>query len=188
MISAGKKYAYLLLLTLAIISWWLVKITGTDENRVPVPAHSPDSFSKNYVKWEMNATGTLKSKLLADKMEHYSDDGTTYLERPLIIFDNGRMPPWLIKSETGILSADGKNLLLKGQVVIARDKSDQTRAIKITTTNLNVKPETSYAETTERAELLSPPNLTTGKGMKLVFAQPIHLELLANVQGKYEKK
>jgi len=62
------------------------------------------------------------------------------------------------------------------------------RELKIYTFNLKVKPETSYAETDAWAELISLPNWTTGVGMKLTFAEPIHLELLSNVKGNYETK
>lgn len=186
MIGTGRKYGYFFLAILAVVSWWLVKISGMDDSRLPVPVHSADYFSTKYVKWEMDAAGVLKSQLQAEKMLHYHDDGTTYLQQPLIAFSNGKMPQWQVKSETGLLSADGKDLFLEGKAVIERGKAANARAIKITTTNLKVKPETSYAETDAWTELLSPPNLTTGMGMKLVFAQPIRLELLAKVKGKYE--
>ncbi|WP_343034397.1 LPS export ABC transporter periplasmic protein LptC [Candidatus Methylobacter favarea] len=171
------------------MSWWLVKLTGLDETgRGLVPAHSPDYFSEGYAKWEMNELGKLKTKLLADKLIHYSDDRTTHLTNPLMFFHNEKTPPWVIKSETGILSADGKNLLLNGKVTVDRAKAEGVRPLKINTSNLKVKPETSYAETDEWAELISPPNWTTGTGMKVVFAEPIHLELLAKVKGRYETK
>ena len=105
-----------------------------------------------------------------------------------MFFYNEKTPPWIIKSETGILSADGKDLLLNGKVVADRAAGEGVKALKIYSVNLKVKPETSYAETDEWAELVSLPSWTTGTGMKLFFAQPIHLELLSNVKGNYETK
>lgn len=188
MISRARKSAYLLLMVLAVTSWWLLQLSGIDEERTPVPRHSPDFFSESYVKWEMDARGGLKSKLVTDKMTHYPDDGATQLLRPQIIFANGRQTSWLVNSDEGILTDDGKKLLLKGRVVIDRGRSGRSKALKITTTDLHVEPESSYAQTSARAEILSPPNVTTGTGMKLFFAEPIKLQLLADVKGKYEKK
>jgi len=180
---------YLYLAVIALISWWLVRSTGLDQiGRAIVPAHSPDYFSKGYTKWEMNELGRLKSKLLADELIHYTDDGTTHLDNPLMFFYNEKTPPWVVKSETGILSADGKDLLLNGKVTVDRAKAEGVRELKINTSNLKVNPETSHAETVEWAELISPPNWTTGTGMKMVFSEPIYLELLSNVKGKYETK
>ena len=187
--SLRENKLYLYLSIVALISWWLVKLTGVVEiYRGQTPAHSPDYFSKGYTKWELNELGTLKNKLLADEMIHYSDDGTTHMVNPVIFFHNEKTPPWVIKSETGILSGDGKDLLLNGKVVIDRAKAEGVSQLTINTSALKVKPETSYAETSEWAELISPPNKTTGTGMKLTYAQPNHLELLANVKGKYETK
>ena len=189
MTRLNGQHRYLYLIVIALMSWWLVKLTGSDEfNRIAVPAHSPDYFSNGYMKWEMNESGRPKSKLLADEMIHYSDDRTTQMVKPLMFFYNDKTPPWIIKSETGILSADGKDLLLNGKVLVDRAAGAGVRELKIYTFNLKVKPETSYAETDAWAELISLPNWTTGIGMKLVFAEPIHLELLSHVKGNYEAK
>ena len=187
--SLRENKIYLYLAIIALMSGWLVKLTGLDEiYHEQVPAHSPDYFSEGYTKWEMNELGTLKNKLLSDEMVHYSDDGATHMVNPIMFFHNEKTPPWVIKSETGILSGDGKNLLLNGKVAIDREKAEGVTQLTINTSVLKVNPETSYAETDEWAELISPPNKTTGTGMKLTFAPPIHLQLLANVKGKYETK
>ncbi|MDO9268422.1 MAG: LPS export ABC transporter periplasmic protein LptC [Methylobacter sp.] len=189
MTRLNGNYSYLYLIIIAVMSWWLIKLTGSDElGRIAVPAHSPDYFSKGYTKWEMSELGRPKSKLIADEMIHYSDDGTTHMVNPLMSFYNEETPPWIIKSETGVLSADGKDLLLNGKVYVDRPAAEGVRALKIHTFNLKVKPEISYAETDAWAELISLPNWTTGVGMKLTFAKPIHLELLSNVKGNYETK
>ena len=187
--SLRENKIYLYLAVTALMSWWLVKLTGLDEiYHGQVPAHSPDYFSKGYTKWEMNELGMLKNKLLADEMIHYSDDGTTHMVNPIMFFHNEKTPPCVIESETGILSGDGKDLLLNGKVAIDRAKAPGVSQLTINTSMLKVKPETSYAETNEWAELISPPNRTTGTGMKLIYVEPVHLQLLANVKGKYETK
>jgi lipopolysaccharide export system protein LptC len=188
MTALKEKRGYLALIIVAVASWLTGNLTAVDEGGfMPIPPHSPDYFSKGYTKWAMNAEGLLNNQLVADKMIHYSDDRSTYLEQPTLVFNQEKQPPWIIKSETGLVSADGKNISLNGRVVISRVQTDNSRALQINTTNLKVKPEISYAETDEPAELVSFPNKTTGKGMTLVFKPPIHIELLAHVKGKYEK-
>ncbi len=183
-----SNYSYLILFVIAVMSWWLA-VTGVDESkRLAVSAHSPDYFSKGYTKWEMSELGRPESKLLADEMIHYNHDSTTHMVKPLMFFYNEKTPPWVINSETGILSPDGKDLLLTGKVVVDRAAAVGVRELKIYTTNLKVKPKISYAETDAWAELISLPNWTTGIGMKLTFAEPIHLELLSHVKGNYETK
>ncbi|MGR8940253.1 MAG: LPS export ABC transporter periplasmic protein LptC [Gammaproteobacteria bacterium] len=174
---------------LALLSWGLVRLTITEEaGLLVVPPHSPDFFSTGYSKWEMDEKGSLKSKLIAERMTHYSDDNTTHLDKPLMFFHNDTAPPWVVNAETGILSADGKDLQLNGKVKVERAQGPGVRQMIINTSNVKVKPETHYAETDDWAELISPPNRTTGVGMKLVFEQPVHLQLLSKVQGTYETK
>ncbi|MDD2724072.1 MAG: LPS export ABC transporter periplasmic protein LptC [Methylovulum sp.] len=183
------QYGYLYLFFVALASWILVNLSGGDNlgNRL-IPPHSPDLFSKGYTKWEMDTSGLVNTQLFADKIVHYSDDHTTQMEKPSIVFYLEKQPPWRIQAESGSVSADRKNILLHGKVIVDRDQYNNTKALKINTSNLKVKPETHFAETDEQAELLSLPNKTTGTGMKLVFKQPIRIELLAHVQGKYERQ
>jgi lipopolysaccharide export system protein LptC len=180
---------YLYLGLVAILSWGFVKLTEVDiEEHFFSQKHSADYFSNNYTKWEMSDTGSLKSKLTTENLIHYSDDKTLHTLNPVMIFYNETSSPWVIKAQSGILSADGKDLQLNGNVIIDRAKAEGVTAITLKTRNVKVNPETSYAQTDEFAELISQDNTTTGIGMKMTYIKPVHLELLANVKGKYETK
>lgn len=183
-----RLYIYGVLL--AIVSWWLLQLTAVDEEVIAheKSPHTVDYFSTGYAKWEMDVTGRLKSKLVADTLTHYNDDGTTHLQRPVMTIMNPDVPPWVIQSETGIVSGDKKLILMNGKAVVAREAGPGARAMKINSSNLRVQPEINYAETDEWAELLSPPNRTEGIGMKLYYSTPIRIELFSKVRGKYETK
>lgn len=175
---------------LAVLSWWLVQLTGSEEapTRAPQQSHSAEYFSTGYVKWEMDKAGQLKSKLIAESMTHYRDDGTTHLQKPELILINRDAPPWVIRSEIGIVSADGKQIFLKGKAVVEREGAPGVSPLKINSSNLRVKPDQDYAETDDWAELLSPPNRTEGVGMQLTYGDPIQIKLFSKVRGKYELK
>jgi len=186
-LTENKHYIFLSIF--ALLSAWLANNTEILQIAKRVsPAHSPDYFSSGYHKWQMNEQGTLKSTLTADKMTHYSDDGTSHSIEPIMTFYNDNTPPWVINSETGILSADGKNLQLNGQVKIDRAEYKDHRKITLNTSNLNVQPEINYAETQKWAELINTPHKTTGTGMNMTYIEPIHIEFLANVKGNYDNK
>ncbi len=185
----SEKFIYVFLVALALLSWWLAEYSGLVEpNKIAASSNSPDYFSKGYTKWEMDETGKPKSKLVADEMTHYVDYWATHMTKPVMHFFNEKSPPWIIEAATGILSNDGKKLQLNGKVTVNRAQAEGIRQLIINTSNVMVDPETSYAETKAWAELISPPNITTGTGMKLTFKEPIHLELLSKVKGKYETK
>lgn len=174
----------------AIVSWWLLQLASVDDEEIALerPPSLIDYFSTGYVKWEMDAEGRLKSQLVADTLTHYSNDGTTHLQRPVMTIMNPHVPPWVIQSETGIISSDRELVLMNGKAVAAREAAPGVKGITINSSNLRVQPEINYAETDEWAELLSPPNRTEGIGMKLYYSSPIRIELISKVRGRYETK
>lgn len=171
----------------ALVSWGLAQLIMDDGQHGNKKAEGAEYISRGYTKWQMDEQGKLKNKLVAEEVVHY-DDETTHTVKPMMFFYNDRTPPWVIRSETGVLLPDGNHLLLQGKALITRNKDAKTKEAIINTSNLRVTIDTSYAETDEWAELQSSPNITSGTGMKTVFADPIHIELLANVKGKYETK
>ncbi len=185
MLKNNAFYGYVV--ALAIVSSLLAKwlINEETEHREAVP-HSADFFSVSYQKWQMNEHGDLGSHLTANKMAHYSDDGTTELENPLMFFYNAPNPAWQIQAQSGKLENGGEILWLNGKVEIERQASSQGRELIIHTANLQVLPKTSFAQTSEFTELKSGNNITTGTGMKATFSAPVHLELLSKVHGDYK--
>jgi lipopolysaccharide export system protein LptC len=185
----SDKFIYVFLSALALLSWWLLQYSGLIETKKTAASKkSPDYYSKGYTKWEMDENGRLKSKLVAEEMTHSVNYWATHTKKPIMYFYNENKPPWIIESETGVLSKDGVKLQLNGKVKIIREIGEGVRPLTVNTSNLMVNPKTSYAETKAWAELISPPHVTTGTGMKVTFKEPIHLELLSKVKGKYETK
>lgn len=182
---------YALVLVLAAMSWGLVEIFRLeyqpDEESLEAVKHSVDYFSTGYRRKDLNEQGQLKSELSAQGILHYSDDGVTHIEKPVLTLYNAdpAVPPWVVKSEAGVLSADGENLLLSGKVFIDRAQAEGTRQLNIKTSNLLVQPKTSYAQSDDWVEILSPPHRIEGKGIQITFKKPINLKLLSQVKSRY---
>lgn len=177
---------YLILFVLMVSSWMLADLYEEKEIKGFVAVdHSPDFFSTGYYKKEMTLLGVAKSKLIADKMVHYSDDGRTHLENPVMTLYNSDLPPWVITSEAGILEADGNHLLLTGKVFITREGTKQRKSFKINTSSLRVELSISYAETDQWAEIINGSNKTEGIGLEATFVDPIKLKFLSKVKGRY---
>lgn len=173
---------------LAIASWSWLEITSSEESSKLVgQQQGADYFSVGYRKQEMDEFGVLKSEIRAEKMFHYNHDGTVHLQRPDIRFFSPDNPPWIIKADSGVLSNAGKELWLNGAVMASRAASMSGRGIAINTSQVKVLPESADAETVEWAELKSSPDVTTGVGLKLHYADPVKITLLNQVRGIYEK-
>lgn len=186
---AHEYRLYLLVASIAFITWSLVRWNEEQNTAMKIAENSPDFFSSGYYKKQMDSEGLPKNELLADKMQHFKTDGSTHLEKPIMtLFNPAGDPPWVIKAEKGVMAADGDNLQLIGKNFISREGSKNTDPLTVNTSDLHVKLTTNYAETVAWAEIISPPNITSGTGMEVTFVNPIHLKLLSTVKGRYELK
>ncbi len=187
MILREEFRLYLIIALVALLSWALVQWHEERKVQTQIAANSPDFFSFGYYKKQMDSEGLPKNELLADKMQHYAADGSTHLERPVMTLYNATgQSPWVITADSGIMAADGDNLQLNGKTYINREPSPSVTALTVNTSDLRVKLSSNYAETAAWAEIISPPNKTSGTGMEVTFVSPIHLKLLSKVVGRYE--
>ena len=185
--TPSQYKVYFVLLFLAISSWFLADLfEETDVEKVKVKEHTPDYFSTGYYKKEMTEDGLIKSELIADKMIHYSDDETTHLENPVMTLHNiDDVPPWVIKSETAILEADGDHIQMLGKVFVSRAGTKKLRLFKLNTSKMNVQLSTDYAETDQWAEIIDAQNTTKGVGLEITFKEPVRIKFLSKVKGRY---
>ncbi|MGR8929735.1 MAG: LPS export ABC transporter periplasmic protein LptC [Gammaproteobacteria bacterium] len=183
-----KYQLYFYVALVALLTWWLQQIYVQQQMEMRIAENSPDFFSTGYYKKAMDSDGVPTSELTADEMQHFKKDGSTHLKDPLMILYNRESNPWEIKADSGIMAADGDHLQLNGHTVINREASKDASALKVTTSNLRVTLSTNFAKTSDWAEIISPPNKTSGTGMEVTFVSPIHLKLLSKVKGRYEIK
>ena len=190
MLAGSPARFYLGLTGLAILSWGAVNLLSSDElRRKLVPPHSSDYFSTAYSKLEMNELGHPKNRLIADKMVHFSDDLSTEMTKPVMtLYNEDGLPPWVINSETGLLSGDKSDLFLQGKVRINRAATSDQSEVIINTLDLQVKPDDSYAQTAQWAELIMSPHYTEGVGMEVYFENKIRLNLHAKVRSRFYEK
>ena len=182
-----RARGYLLLTVLALLSWWFAnRMSPQQSPSVPKVEHSPEYFSTQFTKTVMNKDGTPEQRLAAQSMIRYQDDNTTELTRPVITFFEAESPPWVIRSDHGLVSSDRDEIVLAGHVLITREAAPGVNPIKVITSNLTIHRSSNIAETSDHADLISPPNRISGTGMRVHFQDPKTLSLLSNVRGKHE--
>lgn len=179
-------WMFLALTVFVLLSWLLADRMSPQPKKVESSAgHRPDSFSRRFSKISMTEEGKPKNELIAESMVHYKDDDTTELEKPVFTHFSAEVPPWVVRSETGLISSKGETILLAGKVLITRDPAPGVEPVVINTENLTIKPKTDYAETDRFAELISNQNRISGSGLSLYFGEHKQITLHSNVRGKY---
>lgn len=114
----------ILLISLLLFSglfWWLpealvepaIRITGLNRKE-------PDYWIRSFNITSMNDAGTPKYRLQAEGLVHYPGDVATRVDKPhLVQYDQGPAP-LTTTADTGVVSPDGKRIVMTGNVRIAR--------------------------------------------------------------------
>lgn len=181
--SAVGKLALLLL---ALGTWWLAdKLTPKFVAEKKSDTSQMDYFSKDITRTVLTDQGIPKEKLFAPMMTHYRDRDRTELESPTQTLYKKDAQPWVIHSEKGTLLDGGKEVLLRGDVLITR-KNDQGEELRIMTKNVKYIPDQEYAETDEHVLMLGPNDASSGTGAQVNFEPALLIKLLADVRRKHE--
>lgn len=173
------------LAALAAFTWWLQHLVAP----AVAPAertvrHDADYTMETFTVTAMNAAGQTHYRLQAELMEHYADDGSAHLVKPQVRFFSRERVPWTLAAEEGAVSANGSEIRLTGAVLIERPASATQAPLRLTTSNVLIRPGDEYAETSEPVMLQDPLNTTRAIGMR-VHMNDEHVQLLSQVQGRY---
>lgn len=186
-VFSTNKMVLGVLFIMVVLSWWWSQMEGVLPEVVRTARHAPDYWIDGLVAKTMNAEGRLNRVIMAEHTEHFPDDGSTDIVRPQMDFIGpSNEPPWRVRSETGWLAPDGKQLLLKGIVTIDKEAAPESLPVHITTRELRVQLQENYAETSELVHMKSGRNHVRARGMQVWLKKPIRVKLLANVRASYE--
>lgn len=106
---------------LGVLSLWLptalivpvVKFDGAAR-------HDPDYYVRNFTLRAMDARGQPRYLLSGASLNHYPDDDSTHLEQPRLTQYQPDQVVLYTTADRGRLSADGKELLMRGNVKVIR--------------------------------------------------------------------
>lgn len=178
----------IILFVLVGITGWLQSVFEDNDadKSSKISAGGIDYFMEDFTITSMTAEGIPGQELTATRMVHYSEDDSTELTKPHFTVFKESSAPWHIVADRGWLSADNKNILLKGSVVIDRPADKNSGTMRMTTSELRIRTEDEYAETDKPVLMITDATTTQAGGLRLYLKQG-KMYLLGNVRGKYAK-
>ncbi len=180
------RFKFLLALAvLAVISWNIVDISTTDENKRPLSDHQLDFYANGINTLQTDTDGKPQNRLTAKKMRHYEKDDHTELEHPVATLYQTDTPPWIIKAKQGFVTSKGEKITLRKKVSIHREGSKTVKPLLITTESLIYEPDKNYTETADPIRLKVGNDVINSVGMTGYIQKPMQIELLSNVRGEY---
>jgi len=186
---ASTLFPIVLVAVLAGLTFWLERLVQGPEGQAPHRAPGvPDFVVENLKATTMNAAGEAEYSLSATRMAHFPAGDTTEVEAPrLVQWQTGEgkdAPPVRVAAERGTVTGDGKELHLRGNVVITRDAAKEGTALRMETSYLQMIPDANIARTPEHVTIAWDGSRLEGVGME--FNQDKReLVLRSQVSGIY---
>ena len=184
--SRGRLTLLLLVVALVLSAWLAWR--PTDAPPPPLAADGtpmPDYYLTGLTLQDYAPDGTLSRVLRTERMSHITDDGTA-LVQPQLTLENSQGSPWVITGERGQLNPGGDTLTLPDQVQITRLATPDNRPLRLTTSNLRVRPAEGYAETDEAVTVVSNGDRIDAVGLKAWLQGPARIHFNSQVKGHYE--
>jgi lipopolysaccharide export system protein LptC len=172
-----RLFPLLLMLSLALLTFWLERTVHDDPTKPPTRRHDPDYIVEKFTTTIYNRDGVAESTLSAERMLHYPDDDTTELHAPRVVQTKPREPRITLSAARGQLSRDGDEIFLYGERSAAR----------MTTSFLHVVRDRSLVRTNRPVEIVEEGRSLSGRGMEY-DNQSGSFTLHADVQGRYLSK
>ena len=178
-------FPVLLMAALAGLTFWLERLVVGPES--PAPRRSPgtpDFIVENLKATTMNAQGEAEYSLSAAKMVHFPATDTTEVDQPRLVQWGGDAPPVRVAADRGTVTGDGKELHLRGNVVVTRDPAPKRSELRVETSYLQVIPDAEVARTPEHVVITYDNSRLEGVGMEFNHGTR-RFELRSQVSGTY---
>lgn len=154
----------LFLILLAGASFWLDRAVQSVFPQEKNTRHDPDFWAENFTIKKFGEDGKLQNTLTASKLMHYPDDDTTVITAPTVRYY--RDPPVVISSATGLISNNGKEVALVGNVQIKRETTKASPATQVETRVLTLFPDDELAVSREPVTITQGRSIIKGGGME----------------------
>lgn len=186
MSSLPTKFPLVLIILLAIFTFWIDKAVRQPFIEQDDYTHrDPDYVIENFSALSVNHTNGLHQTLSAEKMLHYLDNDTTYLEQLRLINVKPGMPDMRVRADRANLTANTDDVFLNGNVkVIRHDKNDGETTL--TTSFLHVVPDDNFAKTDKSVTIIEANTIINAIGMELDNNSQI-IRLLSEVKFVHDK-
>jgi lipopolysaccharide export system protein LptC len=186
-LAAARLYPLLLMVALALLSFWLERAVREEEPHSSLRRHDPDYIVDNFRVQVYGPEGTVESSLTARKMVHYPDDDSTELALPRLVETKPGKPRTDVSALRGALSQDGEEVFLYDDVLLRREASAARPALRIETSALHYVRSRSLLRSDREVRIIEERQMITGRGMEYDLDAE-HLALRERVRALFEAK
>jgi lipopolysaccharide export system protein LptC len=183
--STTRLFPLLLMLALALVTFWLERTVREEPSHPSLRRHDPDYLVEQFVVTKYNAAGVLESTISAAKMIHYPDDDSTELVAPRVVQAKANEPRMTLSADRGAISQNGEELFLFGNALLVREAGGGRSEARMRSSFLHVIGARSLVRTDREVEIAEQGRTISGRGMEY-HNETWQLFLRNQVRGRFE--
>jgi lipopolysaccharide export system protein LptC len=184
-LSATRLFPLVLMLTLALLSFWLERTARRTPTLSGQQRHDPDYSVEQFTITDFSRAGAPVSTLSGAKMVHYPDDETTALVAPRLVQAKPLQSRLILSADRGTLSRDGEEVFLNDNVVLLREAAVESGEARMQTSFLHVVRARSLVRTDREVRISERGRTLMGLGMEYDNVSR-QLTLQARVRGSFD--
>ncbi len=184
-LSTTRLFPLVLMLALALLSFWLERAARQEPAAAVPERHDPDYSVEQFTITDFSSAGAPESTLSAAKMVHYPDDNSTELVAPRLVQTRPDQPRLVLSADRGMLSRDGAEVFLHDNVVLVREALAASGEARMQSSFLHVMRERSLVRTDREVRISERGRTLVGLGMEY-DNEARQLTLHAQVRGSFE--
>ena len=186
-LSHTRLFPLGLMLSLALLTFWLDRTVRNEESHPSLHRHDPDYVVSNFSIVSYGPAGVPESMLSARKMVHYPDDDSTELQAPRLLQTKPGEAPMTLTADRGAMSQDGEDTFLYDNVLLVRGAIPQQPEMRIETSFLHLVRTRSLVRTDREIAIREEGRYLTGRGMEYNNGTRV-LNIRDNVRGRFEQR
>ncbi|MFO7542290.1 MAG: LPS export ABC transporter periplasmic protein LptC [Thiobacillus sp.] len=185
MIARGSLWLPMaILLLLAALSFWIERSVQLTANGSQAAKTDPEGIMENFDALRTDATGRPQYRLTARKLKHYSGSKLTEMDAPRFVQLDERAGNVSAVAQQATVSADGREVDLRGAVVVERAARSGQSVMSLRTTQLVVLTERSLLRAPGAVDIVDK-NLKLRAGAMEYDARQRVIKLTGRVKARY---
>jgi lipopolysaccharide export system protein LptC len=166
--GASQLFAIVLLALLAGLSFLLERAVAPGEiQRGGKFRHEPDAIAENLMVRQFDDEGRVKYRLTAPHMNHFPDDDSSELKKPILVHYRPDAPEVTVSGNNARVTSKGQVIFLWDDVRVVRAASADRPAAVARMPDLTAQPDDGTAFTQSPVEITEDKSWVKGVGMNL---------------------
>ncbi len=184
--SSTLLFPILLLALLAAVTYWVnIKVQPAPPRPDSALRHDPDYYLKDFLTAKTDLNGKLRYRLQAETMEHFPDNDSTELDKPIFTqYDAGKQYV-RVTGLHGEVSSNGEDVKIYKNVLVKREPWGDKGVMTLETEYLHVMPEVDIALTQKPVLIKQAPKTVIRANGMVYQKSKKKLTLLNKVRAHY---